>query len=170
MKTATLLRVCCLLSLLPLLAGGCARRPVEAPQPPSESAPHPFIGGDMEHSVIRLSDPDGEWEFEARSDHVEISEAAGSFVLRPAECRYQHKGDPPVLMTADEARIDKVAQRLELEGSVTIAYADWLLETERVEYDLKMGEVVARGRTKWSFSRDRGPESPHRDPSEEEDR
>ena len=170
MKAATLLRVCCWLSLLPLLAGGCARRPVEAPQPPSESAPPPFIGGDMERSVIRLSDPDGEWEFEARSDHVEMLGAEGPFILRPAECRYQRPGEAPVLMTADQAWIDKVGQRLELEGSVTVSYGDWLLETERLEYDLKTGEVVARGRTKWSFSRDRGPESPHRDPSEEEDR
>jgi len=102
----------------------------------------------MERSVIRLSDPDGEWEFEARSDRVEISEAAGSFVLRPAECRYQRTGDLPVLMTADQARIDRVGQRLELEGSVTVSYSDWRLETARVDYDLKTGEVVARGRTK----------------------
>jgi len=148
MKTATLLRVCCLLSLLPLLGGGCARRPAPAPPPPSDNAPHPFIGGDMERSTIRLNDPDGKWEFEARADHVEMSGAEGPFILRPAECRYQRPGEAPVLMTADQARIDKAAQRLQLEGSVTIAYADWLLETERVEYDLKTGEVVARGQTK----------------------
>ena len=148
MKTYTLLPVCCLLSLLPLLAGGCARRPAPEPQPPSESAPAPFTSADMERPVIRLSDPDGEWEFEARSDRGEISEAGGSFLLRPAECRYQRAGEAPVLMTADQARIDNAAQRLELEGSVTISYADWLLETERVEYDLKTGEVVAGVRTK----------------------
>jgi hypothetical protein len=148
MKTYTLLPVCCLLSLLPLLAGGCARRPAEAPQPPSESATAPFTSADIERPVIRLNDPDGKWEFEARSDHVEMSGAEGPFVLRPAECRYQRPGEPPVLMTADRAWIDRVAQRLELEGSVTISYADWRLETERVDYDLKTGEVVARGQTK----------------------
>ena len=147
MKTHPLLPVCCLLSLLPLLAGGCARRPA-VPEPPRESAPHPFTGADMERSVIRLSDPDGEWEFEARSDRVEISEAASSFVLRPAECRYQRTGDLPVLMTADQALIDRVGKRLQFEVSVTVSYADWQLETARVDYDLNTGEVVAGVRTK----------------------
>ena len=148
MKTTALLRICCLLSLLPVLAGGCARGPVEAPHPPDDSAPHPFIGGDMERSVIRLPDPDGKWEFEARSDHVEMSGAEGPFLLRPAECRYQRPGEPPVLMTADQARIDRVGKRLQLEGSVTVSYADWQLETARVDYDLNTGEVVAGVRTK----------------------
>ena len=109
---------------------------------------------EMRGSTITVVDPEGRWRFEAKAETVEAAGVEGPYTLRPAKCRYEAAGAPPVLMTAARAEVDKQARRLVLEGEVRISAGAWSLEAERVEYDLQAGEVVAPGRTKWTFNRD----------------
>lgn len=102
-------------------------------------------------SVIRIADPGGRWKFEAHSAQVNAKTVDGPFVLSPAEGRYQERGKEPVLMRAARADIDKQAQQVVLQGQVRIASDSWLLEADRVDYDLNTGKVVSPGRTKLSF-------------------
>jgi len=142
------------LCLALLAAWGCGRRGVETQrreEPPSASS----VGGmEMGGSVIRVADPAGQWRFEARSEQVEAEDLGGPYRLQPADCRYQEKDRPPVLMQAATAKVDRVVQRVVLEGTVRISYGGWMLEAERAEYDLKQGKVVATGQAKLSYGGD----------------
>ena len=123
-------------------ASGCGRR---AQPPPEPAPPKPEVSAlTMGGSVITVVDPQGRWKFEARSPHVEADGLEGPFRLAPAECRYQERGRSPVLMTAEEAQVDKAAQRVLLTGKVRITYGTLSLAADRVEYDLQQGKVVAR--------------------------
>lgn len=141
-------RLLCATLLLALLTGlaGCGRRPAA----PKEEAPPSSAVGEMKMggSVIRVADPEGRWRFEARSNHIQAEGVSGPYLLRPANCWYQEAGKPRVLIRADSARVDRQAQRVLLLGRVRISYGGWLLEAERVEYNLKQGKVTGSGRTK----------------------
>jgi len=106
----------------------------------------------MGGSVIRVADPEGKWRFEARSEHIEADGIDGPYRLRPAVCRYEEPGKPPVRMRAESARVDKAAEQVLLEGKVRVSYEAWSLDAERVEYDLKQGKVAAAGQTKLSYA------------------
>jgi len=56
--------------------------------------------------------------------------------------------------------VNKQTQRVHLEGSVQISSGGWLLEAERVDYDLNTGKVVAPGRTKLTLGSKIVPKSP----------
>lgn len=139
-------RTYCLV-LIAFAAVGCARRPPPAPPPPTPAAPAApslELGG----SVIRIADPKGRWRFVARSAKVKATGVDGPYDLTPADARYEEPGKEPVLMRAARADVNKQTQRVHLEGSVQISSGGWLLEAERVDYDLNTGKVVAPGRTK----------------------
>jgi lipopolysaccharide assembly outer membrane protein LptD (OstA) len=105
-------------------------------------------------SVIRIADPEGRWKFEARSAQVKAATLDGPYLLTPADGRYQETGKEPVLMRAARADVDRQGQRVSLRGSVRIASDAWLLEAERVDYDLKNGKVVSPGLTKLTFGQE----------------
>lgn len=139
------------LLLLGLLAvWGCGGRPSTSEPPREEKgvkAPQSLeIGG----AVIRMGDPEGDWKFEARSEQGTAAGMDGPYVLTPMEGRYEERGEPPVLMRANRAEVDKGAKRVSLTGSVWVSRGASQLEADRVEYDLRTGKVVAQGRTKWT--------------------
>jgi hypothetical protein len=132
----------------PLGCGGKTKtRPPEDERLPTSAVGEMQMGG----SVIRVADPEGKWRFEARSERIEAEGVDGPYRLHPAECRYEEKGRPPVLMRSESARLDKGAKRVLLTGKVRISYETWSLDAERVEYDLKGGKVVASGQTKLTY-------------------
>jgi LPS export ABC transporter protein LptC len=134
-----------------LALSGCAR-PTPTPEAKGEDAGSArATAHQMKGSTITVVDPEGRWRFEAKAETVQAAGVEGPYTLRPAECRYQAAGTPPVLITAARAEVDKQARRVVLEGEVRIRADAWRLEAERVEYDLEAGEVVAPGRTKWTF-------------------
>jgi len=139
------------LCLVVLLLTGCGPRrppPREEPkQQPLSKAPSLALS----ESVIRVADPQRRWKFEARSAQVKAAGVNGPYTLSPAECRYQQAGKPPVLMRAKRAEVEKLAKRVTLIGSVRVESNGWLLEADRVEYDLNTAKVVAPGQTKLSF-------------------
>jgi len=142
-----------LLALAVTLAiSGCGGgRPVkETTRPPSP----PISTVEMSGSTIAVADPAGRWRLEASSPEVTAEGVDGPFRLEPATCRYQERGRPPVLMRAATAVVDRAASRVTLEGNVSIMYQALTLKSERVEYDLKRGEVVARGRTKLTYPKE----------------
>jgi lipopolysaccharide assembly outer membrane protein LptD (OstA) len=106
----------------------------------------------MGGSTITVDDPAGRWHLDATSPHVVAAGIGGPFRLEPATCRYQQQGHPPVLMRAATAVVDKAASRLALKGKVHVVYGALTLEAERIEYDLKRGEVVAGDRTKLTYA------------------
>ncbi len=134
-----------------LLLSGCGARPSPPPADTSEAEPPAVSAVQLQGSVVRVVDPEGRWEFEAHSEHVEAEGLEGPYLLQPAEGRYQHQGKPPVFMRADRGRVDRLAERVALEGSVLLSSEAWELEADAVEYDLDAGEVVASGETKLSF-------------------
>jgi len=141
-------RVWWVVALLALF--GCGGRRVETPLvKPPEKPPSPSLefGG----SVIRIADPKGNWTFEARSAKVNAKTTEGPFSLSPADGVYREKGRAPVNMSAAAGDIDKQAGRVALKGHVRITSDDWLLEADRVDYDLDSGKVVSPGRTKLTF-------------------
>jgi lipopolysaccharide export system protein LptA len=77
--------------------------------------------------------------------------------MSPAKARYDEVGRPPVTMSSKHAHIDESAHRATFEGDVQVDSATWRLQADRVEYDLKTGEVVASGRTKWLFTEGSAP-------------
>ena len=134
-----------------LFACGCGG-PAKPPPAEEQSPPSSAVGEmEMGGSVIRVADPEGEWKFEARSEHIEAEGMDGPYHLRPAECWYQAGERPRVLMQADSARLDKAAKRVLLTGNVRVSYAAWLLATERLDYDLAQGKVLGSGQTKLSY-------------------
>jgi lipopolysaccharide assembly outer membrane protein LptD (OstA) len=110
----------------------------------------------MGGTTITVDDPAGRWHLDATSPHVVAEGIGGPFRLEPATCRYQQQGHPPVLMRAATAVVDKAASRLALKGKVHVVYGALTLEAERIEYDLKRGEVVASGQPKLTYSEARG--------------
>jgi hypothetical protein len=141
-----------LLLVSALLAAGCGSRqppPQEPKQQPLSAAPSLQFSG----SVIRVADPADRWKFEARSAQVKAAGVNGPYALAPADCRYQEAGQPPLVMHSTRADVDKVAQRVVLEGSVRIESNGWVLEADRVNCDLKTGKVVSPGPTKLTLGR-----------------
>ncbi len=137
-----------LVLLAPLGCGGRTKpRPPADEKPPTSAVAEMRMGG----SVIRVADPEGQWRFEARSEQIEAEGVDGPYRLHPAECRYEEKGQPPVLMRAESARLDKGSKRVLLTGKVRVTYESWSLDADRVEYDLKQGKVVASGQTKLTY-------------------
>ena len=134
-----------------LLLSGCGARPSPPPASTGEAEPPAVSAVQLQGSVVRVVDPEGRWEFEAHSQHVEAEGLEGPYLLQPAEGRYQHQGKPPVFMRADRGRVDRLTERVALEGSVLLSSEVWELEADAVEYDLDAGEVVASGETKLSF-------------------
>jgi hypothetical protein len=131
------------------IAGCSARRPAKPTEKPPTQPPVPSLefGG----SVIRIADPKGNWTFEARSAKIKAKTAEGPFFLVPADGIYQQTGQKPVYMKAVTASIDKAAGRVVLQENVRITSAAWILEADRVDYDLNTGKVVSPGRTKLTF-------------------
>ena len=134
-----------------LLLSGCGARPSPPPPDTGEAEPPAVSAVQLQGSVVRVVDPEGRWEFEAHSEHVEAEGLEGPYLLQPAEGRYEHQGKPPVFMRADRGRVDRLTERVALEGSVLLSSDVWELEADSVEYDLDAGEVVASGETKLSF-------------------
>ena len=139
------------LSLCLLTCLGCGRRPSPPVTPPEETAPGP-TSHELGESTITVVDPEGRWTFQVQAQRVEAASVDGPYDLEPADCRYDEPGRPPVLMRAARARLDKKAENVILEGDVSISSGAWVLEADRVEYDLNAGKVVAPGRTKWAFT------------------
>jgi len=141
-----------------VVCGGCGGPP--PPAPVAESAPAPEEKPDtslqIEESKVKMVDPGGRWTFQAESERIEARSMHGPYTLTPARARYEEVGRPPALMTADKAQIDQESRRVVFEGDVRISSGAWTLEADRVEYDLDSGEVVATGRTKWTFSEGSG--------------
>lgn len=125
---------------------GAQREP--SAETPSSAAPtsHQITG-----SKMTMTDPNGRWTLDVRAERVKAAGVEGPYELAPAECTYQQAGRRPVFMRGTRAGLDKKAEKLVLEGNVHITSGAWQLEADRVEYDLNAGEVVAPGRTKWSF-------------------
>lgn len=134
-----------------LLLSGCGARPSPPPPDAAEAQPPAVSAIQFQGSVVRIVDPEGRWEFEVHSEHVEAEGLEGPYLLQPAEGRYQQQGKPPVFMRADRCRVDRLAERVALEGSVLLSSEAWELEADAVEYDLDAGEVTASGQTKLSF-------------------
>jgi hypothetical protein len=138
---------------------GCGRRPSSTAAAPAAEpqAEPPVVQGsepahEIEKSTIRLADPQGRWTFEVESERAEAAGIHGPYVLTPAKGRYDEKGREPVLMSADRARVDEGARRVLLEGRVRVVSGGWGMETDRLDYDLGTGKVVASGRTKWTLT------------------
>jgi len=147
---------------------GCSRGPSDG-GPPAQVPPAP---APTSHEIsgwrITVADPDGRWTFGATAEHARAADVEGPYELAQADCRYQQAGRAPVIMRAARAHLDKQAGKLVLEGAVRITSGAWQLEeADRVEYDLNAGEVVAPGRTKWTFDANHIPGAESR-PAEEE--
>jgi len=142
------------LSLCLLGFVGCGPRLTGPPAANEETTSPPPTSHEIGESTIRVVDPKGRWTFEAQAQLIEADSVAGPYVLEPADCRYQEHGKPPIVMRAARAHLDEQAKYLILESNVWISSGAWVLEAERVEYDLSAGEVVALGQTKWTFTND----------------
>jgi len=116
------------------------------------AAEEPAASQEIEKSKVKVVDPGGRWTFQAESERVEARSVHGPYTLTPARARYEEVGRPPALMSAERARIDQESRRVVFEGEVRISSGGWTLEADRAEYDLDSGEVVATGRTKWTFA------------------
>lgn len=137
--------------LLPALCG-CGSRdehPLTTQPPPASPPSH-----EIAHSKITMIDPDSRWRFEATAQDIEAVSLDGPYDLEAAECRYEPVGEPPVLMSADRARLDEDLARLTMEGNVRINSDTWQVEGERIEYDLNTRQVVGDSRTKFTLLRD----------------
>jgi len=146
--------VCFPLGLLVMF--GCARRPPTPVTKTEKSTSPSATSHEVSGSTIRMADPAGRWSFEARAQRVETASLDGPYALQAAECRYQQSGRPPVLMRAARAQVDRSAGKAVLEGRVRLESDAWVLEAERVEYDLNEGKVLASG------GRNEAPEKPNR--------
>ncbi len=138
--------------VLLLTVCGCAPRdedPVATQPPPAPPPSH-----EIAHSKITMIDPASRWRFEATAQDIEAVSLDGPYDLEAAECRYEAVGEPPVLMTADRARLDEDLARLTMEGNVRISSDTWQVEGERIEYDLNTRQVVGDSRTKFTLLRD----------------
>jgi len=137
---------------------GCGRPPApsapSAEKPPAAETPAPSL--EIEESKVKMVDPGGRWTFQAEAERMEAGSVHGPYTLTPARARYEEVGRPPALMSAERAQIDQESRRVVFEGEVRISSGGWTLEADRVEYDLDSGEVVATGRTKWTFSEGSG--------------
>ena len=122
--------------------------PVERKPPPQAPAP----SHEIEQSKVKVVDPGGRWTFQAEAERVEAASVHGPYTLAPARARYEEVGRPPAFMSADRAQIDQESRRVVFEGDVRINSGAWTLEADRAEYELDSGEVVAPGRTKWTFT------------------
>ncbi len=139
-----------------VVCAGCGGPP---PAPVAEKAPapeEPAASLEIEEPKVRVVDPGGRWTFQAEGERMEAESVHGPYVLTPARARYEEVGRRPALMSAERALIDQESRRVVFEGDVRISSGGWTLEADRVEYDLDSGEVVATGRTKWTFSEGSG--------------
>jgi len=138
----------------------CAGCGSPATAPPVEKAPaaeeKPVPSLEIEESKVKVVDPGGRWTFQAEAERMEAGSVHGPYTLTPARARYEEVGRPPALMSAERAQIDQESRRVVFEGDVRISSGAWTLEADRAEYDLDSGEVVATGRTKWTFSEGSG--------------
>jgi Lipopolysaccharide-assembly, LptC-related len=135
--------------LLSLALAGCGRPPAPTPsQPP----PKPAVTHQIAETTIRFADPKGRWTFSLEADRVEAATIHGPYDMAPARGRYEEKGRAPVTLSADRAHVDEAARRVVLEGNAKISSPAWGMQADRVDYDLRTGEVVATGRTKWVFT------------------
>ncbi|HUU54254.1 MAG TPA: LPS export ABC transporter periplasmic protein LptC [Armatimonadota bacterium] len=146
-----------------VVSAGCGSPPPPAAEkasaPSAASAPapeEPAPSLEIEESKVTVVDPGGRWTFQAEAERMEAGSVHGPYTLTPARARYEEVGRPPALMTADKAQIDQESRRVVFEGDVRISSGGWTLEADRAEYDLDSGEVVATGRTKWTFSEGSG--------------
>ena len=142
-----------------VVSAGCGSPPPPAAEkasaPSAASAPapeEPAPSLEIEESKVKVVDPGGRWTFEAEAERMEAGSVHGPYTLTPARARYEEVGRPPALMSAERAQIDQESRRVVFEGEVRISSGGWTLEADRAEYDLDSGEVVATGRTKWTFS------------------
>jgi len=145
-----LISLCLVMVTSTIGCGPPASRPPEQAASKAASSPSLEMGG----SEIRIADPRGEWEFEARSARVKAASAEGPYQLAPAEGEYRAQGRAAVQMRAARAQVNKQTGMIELRGAVRISSEGWTLDSERVSYDLKRGKVVASGRTKLTFGRE----------------
>jgi len=146
-----------------VVSAGCGSPPPPAAEkasaPSAASAPapeEPAPSLEIEESKVTVVDPGGRWTFQAEAERMEAGSVHGPYTLTPARARYEEVGRPPALMSAERAQIDQESRRVVFEGEVRINSGGWTLEADRAEYDLDSGEVVATGRTKWTFSEGSG--------------
>ncbi len=156
-------------ALLPFEGCGSAPPPAAPQAQRQRVSAEPAASHEIAGSEVKLVDPEGRWKFHLEAEQVEAASIHGPYALEPATARYEQIGRAAVLMSADRAQVDESARRVALAGNVRITSGAWELEADRAEYNLDSGEVVATGRTKWTFvelPRDRT-ESPVRDEGEQ---
>ncbi len=146
------------LTIAAVLLAFCGCGKPRAPAPEKTAAqPKPVAAHEISESTIMFSDPKGRWKLAVQAKRVEAATVHGPYDMSPATARYDEVGKPPVTMSARRAHIDEAAHRAVFEGAVRVSSATWRLEADRVDYDLKTGEVVATGNTKWVFTEGSAP-------------
>lgn|GEM_PF-3594713 len=146
-----LTQLACALSLAAIL--GCGGE-APAPAPPEAEAPSQ-VSHEIVESTVTVIDPEGRWRFEVEADRVAADNVHGPYRLEPARARYEETGRAPVTISSQTAQVDQETHQVIFEGDVQITSETWLLEADRIRYDLDSGEVVGAGRTKWTLIEDR---------------
>ncbi len=148
-------RAIIIFALLALTAlGGCASRgtPGTSATEARERPPAAPTATTMQHSTVKVSDPQHQWSFEGVARQVTQTGTAGPYDMVDVRGTYKKAGDPPVHMWAQRIRLDKQRNTMVLQGKVKVVGGAVTVEGDRIEYNLKTGEVVASSQTKWTFA------------------
>ncbi len=149
------------LTILALLAlavlAGCGRRGVRGVEDKEKSEPPPRpMRTTLENAEIAVADPGGAWTFAATAKQITNRKARGPYEMMEAKGVYRRPKEKPkqepVHLSAQHLQLDQERQWVTLQGGVRIESGPALLEGERMEYNLKTGEVIAPRQTKLTLT------------------